>query len=193
MVMMFALFACSKTPSDNQNNTLANETDDSPGQEDFLTAPPKVTVGVSGTLGRFLAGLAPSESLTGCDAVFDTVFRWDPYEKKVISNILESWEWEDDTTFIMHMRDDVYFSNGENATAEDLVFSYLSHIERGSNYVNPANLIVDECYARDTYTAQFKLETPYAAFPHLRVYLIDKSWSRGLADGWDSEDRKSVV
>lgn len=188
MVMMFALFACSKTPSDNQNNTLANETDDSPGQEDFLTAPPKITVGVSGTLGRFLAGLAPSESLTGCDAVFDTVFRWDPYEKKVISNILESWEWEDDTTFIMHMRDDVYFSNGENATAEDLVFSYLSHIERGSNYVNPANLIVDECYARDTYTAQFKLETPYAAFPHLRVYLIDKSWSRGLADGWDSEE-----
>ena len=153
-----------------------------------MTAPESLTVGVSGGLGRFLAGLSPTESLTGCDAVFDTVFRWDPVNKEVISNILSSWEWEDDNTFIMHMRDDVYFSNGDNATAEDLVFSYLSHIERGSNYVNNANLVVDECIVRDTLTAQFKLEAPYSAFPYLRVYLIDKSWSQGLADGWDSEE-----
>ena len=189
VVMLFALVACGKNAADDQNdNTPENGPNDTPAQEDDLTPPKKLTIGTSGLLGRFLAGLSPSEDLIGCDAVFDTVFRWDPYEKKAFSNILESWEWEDDTTFVAHMRDDVYFSNGENATAEVLVFSYLSHIERGSNYVNPAKLVVDECYARDKYTAQFKMEEPYPGFPYLRVYLIDKSWSQGLAEGWDSQE-----
>lgn len=198
MAMMLTLFACGSTttsetvsgspttPETSPSSPTTSET--SPSSGGTSSAPESLTIGVSGGFGRFLAGLSPSESLTGCDAVFDTVFRWDPYEKKVISNILSSWEWEDDTTFIMHMRDDVYFSNGDNAMAEDIVFSYLSHIERGSNYVNDANLIPDECFARDKYTAQFKIEVPYSAFDYLRVYLIDKSWSEGLADGWDSEE-----
>ena len=150
-----------------------------------LPAAPKVlNIGVSGGLGRFLAGLSPNESLMGCDAVFDTVFWFDPVTKKVASNILASWEWEDPTTFVAHMKKDVTFSNGDNATAEDLVFSYLSHIERGSNYVNDANLIQDQCVARDKYTAVFKLKMPYNAFPYLRVYLLDKAWSRSLKDSW---------
>ena len=203
MAMMFTLFACGgggtqatpsgsptaqATPSSSAlpNSSTAPET--SPSSGGTLSAPKSLTIGVSGFLGRFLAGLAPSESLIGCDAVFDTVFRWDPIEKKVISNILKSWEWEDDNTFIMHMRDDVYFSNGDNATAEDIVFSYLSHLERGSNYVNPANLVPEGCIARDKYTAQFKLQASYAAFPYLRVYLLDKAWSQGLKDGWDSQE-----
>jgi len=190
--MMFTLIACSATPSGSQTTPGASSgvsvtPGTSPDNGEASSVPKSLTIGVSGYLGRFLPGLAPSESLTGCDAVFDTVFRWDPVKKKVISNILSGWEWEDANTFIMHMRDDVYFSNGDNATAEDLVFSYLSHLERGSNYVNPANLIPEECIARDKYTAQFKLEAPYSAFPYLRVYLINKAWSRSLKDGWADE------
>lgn len=160
---------------------------ETPGSDVTVSAPKKLTVGVAGGTGRFLAGLSPQESLTGCDGVFDTVFWFDPIEKEVRSNILSSWEWEDSTTFIAHMREDVYFSNGDNATAEDLVFSYLSHIERGSNYVNDANLVQDQCVARDKYTAVFKLGVPYTAFPYLRVYLLDKAWSRSLKDGWEDE------
>ncbi len=146
--------------------------------------PDTITIGFSGGLGRFLAGIAPSESFTGCDAVFDSIFKTDPETKEITSDVLESWGWKDDTTFEMKMRDDVYFSNGDNATAEDLIFSYANHPERGSNYLNSFGILMDECVATDTYTAEFKFEKPYVAFTNTIIYLVDKSWSEEV--GWDS-------
>ena len=145
-----------------------------------------ITIGVDSYLGRFLAGLTPAESWTGCDGVYDTVFRIDPATREPFSIILTDWGWEDDNTFVMTMRDDVYFSNGDNATAEDLIFSYFNHLERGSNYLNNFGLIWDECVTRDKYVAQFKFENPFPAFNLSSFYLLDKAWS--LQVGWDSEE-----
>ena len=188
LAMAFALFACNKTETSGGGNSASPSGGTSPdsstsagGSADDYVA---LTIGVDSYLGRFLAGLTPAESWTGCDAVFDTIFRTDPYTKDIISYVLKDWGWEDDYTFVMHMRDDVFFSNGDNATAEDIIFSYLSHDERGSNYLNSFGLIFDECIARDTYTAQFKFEAPYPAFVRSSFYLLDKKWS--LEQGWDS-------
>ncbi len=153
LVMVFALCACgSKTeapktdapktdaPAADAPKTDAPKTDapktDAPKTDAPKTdtpaattssAPEVIRIGAAGSLGRFLAGISPSESWIACDGVFDTVFRYDPVKKETFSDILESWEWTDDNTFVMKMKDCVYFSNGENATGEDLLFSYENH------------------------------------------------------------------
>ena len=198
LAMTAALFACNNdtstsgntnnqaTTSDAGNSDNAGDTSTpsggaaSDGGDEWVS----ITVG-STTIGRFLAGLTPIESYLGCDAVYDTVFRVDPVTKEVFSTILTDYYWEDDYTFIMKMREDVYFNNGANATAEDLIFSYLCHDERGSNYLNQFGLVFDECKPRDTYTAEMKFKAPFPDFNRGHVfYLINKEWSQ--EKGWDS-------
>jgi peptide/nickel transport system substrate-binding protein len=120
----------------------------------------------------------------GCDAVFDSVFRTNPETKEVFSWILEDWRWEDDVTMVMKLRNDIVFSNGEKATAEDLLFSYRNHIDRGSNYLNDFKIIWEDSKVVDDYTVSFKLEQPYPLFPKTTIYLVDKSSSEER--GWDS-------
>ena len=151
-----------------------------------VKAPESITIGRSGGLGRFLAGISPAENFTACDAVFDSVFRTDPKTKQIFSDILESWKWVDDTTFVMKMKQNIVFSNGDPATADDLVFSYANHKERGSNYLNSFGLILDQCVATDKYTATFKFQKPYSAFTNQIIYLVDKAWSKKV--GWDSQE-----
>ena len=145
-----------------------------------------ITIGASSYLGRFLAGLSPQESFPACDAVFNTIFLRDAQTKEVYSDILESWTWEDDTHLVCKLKDGVMFSNGDKATASDLIFSYYSHDERGSNYLNQMGLVFDECEARDELTAVFAFQEPTSVFFDTPIYLIDEKWSREV--GWDSEE-----
>jgi len=188
LAMVFSLGACANSSKDNSPASSSNvgSPDASLEPETSVKAPESITIGRTGGLGRFLAGIAPIENQTACDAVFDSVFRTDPKTKQVFSDILESWEWTDDTTFVMKMKQNVVFSNGDPATADDLVFSYANHKERGSNYLNAFGLILDQCVATDKYTATFKFERPYNMFTSMIIYLVDKKWS--LEVGWDSQE-----
>ena len=144
------------------------------------------TIGVSDYLGRFLAGLTPTEAPAATSAVFDQILKTDPKTKALISDCLEDWGWEDDTTFVMKLRPGVIFSNGAEATAEDLVYSYTSYPMRGSTNLNSLGLIWDECYARDRYTGVFKFERPLRTFTNSSINLICKEWSEEV--GWESLD-----
>ena len=191
LLLLLSIAACNKdtkkddTPAQSEstgNANTSNEDTSTGNQKEYVS----ISIGVSGELGRFLKGLAPADNATACDAVFDTVFKPNPKTHLIESFVLESWDWQDDTTLIMKMKDNVYFSNGEQATAEDLVFSYLSHFERGSNFLNTCGLVQDQCIVLDTLTAQFKFERPYINFFDFEVYLNDKSWAESV--GWDSEE-----
>jgi ABC-type transport system substrate-binding protein len=189
LAMALTMAACTKTETPPNAETPAV----TPGGGEPAAAPSgdedewvSVTLGVTGTLGRFLAGIAPTESPIACDGVFDTIFRANPKTKEIESTILEDWHYEDDVTLIVKLKDNVYFSNGDKVTAEDVVFSYLCHFERGSNFLNTMGLIQDECVVIDELTAQFKFEKPYGSFFTFAVYLVDKAWSQQV--GWDSEE-----
>ncbi|MCL2122046.1 MAG: ABC transporter substrate-binding protein [Clostridiales bacterium] len=144
----------------------------------------KYTIGVTDYLGRFLAGLTPTEGPAATDPVFDQVFKIDPKTKALISDCLTDWGWEDDNTFVMTLRPGVIFSNGAEATAEDLVYSYTSYLDRGSTGLNTMGLVWDECYARDKYTGVLKFEQPFRPFTNSTIHLICKEWAEEV--GWDS-------
>ncbi len=140
----------------------------------------------TGIFGNFIPGTAPTETDNGCSLVFDVVFKVDPDTKELYSDILEDWYWEDESTLVMKMKDNIYFSNGENATAEDLLYTYSSHADRGSAYVTEVKINYDKTEIRDDYTLAMNFDAFYSGFYAYKMYLIDKSWSESV--GWDSLD-----
>ncbi|MCL2463249.1 MAG: hypothetical protein FWF44_11330, partial [Defluviitaleaceae bacterium] len=95
LAMLFSLAACGGSPAANTNSPDANSPGSAAPGSPATTGQPaahdSITIGVSSYLGRFLAGLSPTESQIGCDAVFDSIFRIDMQTKQPFSDILESW------------------------------------------------------------------------------------------------------
>ena len=180
LVMTLALFACEKKQGENTASP-SNSGGNNAGDPDKFVS---LTIGVNSFLGRFLAGLSPSESLIACDGVFDSIWRIDPKTKNAISDVLSDWTWTDDTTLEMTMRENIIFSNGKNATAEDALFSYTNHLDRGSNYLNDMPFLFDECKVLDKYKLVFKFSEPYPNITNTAIYLLDKEWSESV--GWES-------
>lgn len=148
----------------------------------------KLTLGVSSYLGTFITGgLAAAESSHACDAVFNAVWYVDPVSSTIKSDILTDWHWEDDTTLVMTLRDDIVFSNGQKATAEDLLYSFTSLADRGAFlWVANMKLIPDQCELRDTYTCALKVQEKDELLFTAVTYLYCKSWAESV--GWDSLD-----
>jgi len=135
-------------------------------------------------LGRFLAGIAPSEDHSACDLLWDSTFKIDPITKQPYSDIFEDWYWEDDHVFVEKLYPNIYFSSGNHATAEDVLFSYTSHEERGSNYMNNSYVNWDKTEIRDDYTLAFYVDQKSEFLERRNMYLLDKKWAESLPDGW---------
>ena len=145
-----------------------------------------IRIGVSDFLGRFIQGLVPTESWILCDAVYDQILKVNPSTKLLESDCLDDWYYEDPTTLIMKLKPNVVFSNGMKATAEDLLYSYTSAVDRGSTQISGWGPIVwDECKVRDEYTIQLKWASPYRVFTNASVHLLCKEWALSLANGWE--------
>ena len=197
LVMLFALTACgskggSEAPA--ASSSPASSGSDAPSSSAPGSSAPapngdeKITlrIGTTGYLGRFLSGLAPEESHSACNAVFDSIFRVDPWTLEIKSDVLDDWYWEDENHFVMKLHDGVYFSNGVKATSEDLLFSYTNHLERGSNYLSGMYLDFDKTEIVDEFTVRFYCEQQNIRIGSAYIHLYCKSWSEEV--GWDSEE-----
>lgn len=184
-VMLFSMTACGNKTDDTKQPDNSQNTNGDNSQPELPEGKIKLRIGASGSLGRFLGGVAPEENHSACNAVFDTILRRDPFTMRVKSDCLEDWYWEDENHFIMKLKDGVMFSNGVKATAEDLLFSYTSHEERGSNYLNDLYIDFDKTEIRDDLTVAFYVTQQNARIAETGFMLICKSWAQEV--GWDSE------
>lgn len=199
LVMAVSLWACGSSKDTADSGTSAGSTTDSTGTDstdstDSTDAAAEgsgyvydsVAIGTD-VFGNFITGATPAESDAACSLVFDVVFKIDPDTKEAYSDILEDWYFEDDTTLIMKLKDNITFSNGDKATAEDLLYSYSSHVDRSSAYCAEFGINYDETKVIDEYTLSMKFDQFYSAFySSYIIYLYDKSWSESV--GWDSLD-----
>ena len=70
---------------------------------------------------------------------------------------------EDGTRFIVELRDDVEFHNGDALTAEDVVHTFLAPIEEETDNAPDVDMI-ESAEEIDEHTVQFDLEFPYGPF-----------------------------
>lgn len=84
--------------------------------------PETLTVGTMDTTDTF-DPCAASSCRIGLMMVYDTILQLDYETQEVLPCIATDWEWLDDTTLKLTIRDDAVFSNGEPLTPEDVLYS----------------------------------------------------------------------
>lgn len=84
--------------------------------------------------------------------------------------LAESWEYLDDNTIRFHLRDDVYFHNGEKMTAEDVLFMFQrgNELPLQSSFFNMYDL--EKCKIVDDYTVDIVSFDP---FPPMEDFMSD--------------------
>lgn len=145
-------------------------------------------VGISDKLGSFQEGSNQGDCYTGIYLVYDALFYHDTKTKEVYSYILDDWYYQDDTTFVMKLKDGVTFSNGDKATAEDVLFSLTNYAERQAMTSSMFSMVdAANSYCEDDLTAVVKFTKPWGpGVTAIDAPLLDKAWCEQV--GWDSQD-----
>lgn len=90
---------------------------------------------------------------TAYQLVFEGLFDMNPVTGEVEPWLAESYEWLDDCTIRIKLHDNVYFSNGDKLTAEDVLYSYRCHVDSASTVKSNYNIFdFEKCYAEDELT-----------------------------------------
>lgn len=99
--------------------------------------------------------------------VYDTLLTADSSTGELVGKLATEWEWIDDTTLHMTIRDDVYFSNGEQLTAEDCLYTLirLADPEKSTQKQSCfANIDAENSYVEDDFNFVVKLTQVQATF-----------------------------
>ena len=77
----------------------------------------------------------------------------------------------DNTRYVIPLREDVTFHNGDPLTAEDVTYSFTAPIEEETPLAGIFS-VIDSATAVDEYTVQFDLNNPFAMFGDLLTHQI---------------------
>ena len=127
-----------------------------------------------------IGGLAVFNPQARMDNVHDTCYKM-TYNQLVNLNyetasmeaeLAESWEVESSSSYLFKLRKGVKFSNGEEFTADDVVFTFTELPFLTNEYNNATAVIneIEKVTAVDEYTVRFELNKPDADFLN-RMYL----------------------
>ena len=114
--------------------------------------------------------------LTFTQNFYDPIVRRDK-NLKVEPALAESWETPDTTTYRFHLRHGVKFHEGQDFTADDVVFSYQRAIAPGSQ-INNRFQAVSDVKKIDDFTVDFLMKVPDPIFlEEITDWVImSKSW-----------------
>lgn len=152
--MMMSLSACgnTSTPGAEESASPAAEESTAPAAEQSTTPaaeesnePKSLTVGTMDTTDTFDPCVASSCRL-GLMLVYDTVLKLNYDTQDVEACIATDWNWVNDTTLELTIRDGVYFSNGDLLTPDDVLYS-LSRFVYENDQFDPGydNINFDAC------------------------------------------------
>lgn len=112
--------------------------------------------------------------------LYDTLVYWNDEKKVAEPSVATDWEWVDDTHLSLTLRDDVYFSNGDQLTAKDVAFTFTVGAQYSlSTYytkLDPENFeIVDDQHIILAFSAPMPNFIDVVGSTHYAL-LSEKSW-----------------
>lgn len=118
--------------------------------------------------------------------IYDTLLRRDDETGEIVPYLATEWEWIDDTTLHMTLRDDVYFHNGEKLTADDVVYT-LQRCTTGSASASLfASFDAENSSAIDETHVEIKMKQPYGAalnmLCNMKAAIVCKSYCESVDD-----------
>lgn len=90
-----------------------------------------VTIGYTGGHYACYPSSVLSDDFIQQSMVYDKLFEVDDNTGEYTSRVLESYEWTDDQTLVMTLKDGITFSDGKQMTADDVLFSLHNYIDQG--------------------------------------------------------------
>lgn len=201
LLMVFSLCACGEKSDD----TPAADDKTPAGSEPAESGAKKLDVLNLGIYGdnTFTGTFDPSGAVAGTGAGYGVIFTMydTPFyinsEGKYVSRIVTREEWTDDTTLVLQLRDKIMYTNGDQLTGEDLIYSLSLMQNSGmrSGYYTPFD--IDSCTVSDDgLTVTLKTFEPYAAYyAGLDFAIINKDYveSCGGIEAIDWYDPNAVV
>lgn len=128
--------------------------------------------------------------------IYDQLFYTDK-DGNNCSRILDSWEWTDDITLVCQLKDNIYFSNGEQLTGEDIIYTY----QLMADGFFPIKFMYDFIDTENSYTEddgltlylKTKTCTP-SAIPFLYIGILCKNYIESVGgENIDWYDPNQVV
>ncbi len=92
--------------------------------------------------------------------IYETLVARDS-DGNLTGGLAESWEWENDTTIIFHLRKGVKFHSGDEMTSEDVKFAIERAAGMGAAKIAVSHVDLEKCEAVDTYTYKMVLTSAY--------------------------------
>ncbi len=199
LCMIFAIAACAKNDGGENVTAPGGENATTPGGENATTPSGDANSDGEGE-GEAVKSLiigdvnAPNTfDVTGRQyshwetMVFDTLVFSTP-DGEIIPGIAETWEYTDDTTLVLNLRDDVFCTNGEQITASDCLWSLNFWATNTSQASGMLAYDWDNCVADDaTNTLTLKYTTPYGPGVNslISYYMWDAEWAQNATgDDW---------
>ena len=114
--------------------------------------------------------------------VYDKLFEVDDTTGEYVSRVLKSYEWTDEKTLVMTLKDGITFSDGKQMTAEDVLFSIHNYIDQGEStdkYQYFQFIDFDACtISDDGMTLTLVYQFPYGpAERTLNVSIMEKEFT----------------
>lgn len=178
---MLALTGCSAKPAADMSKVQPQ-----PGSENGSTSEEKDTLIVATNAGP--VDLDPHG--TTDQNTYDV--RYQVYEAlvragvngEILPGLASEWEWEDDTTLNLKLREGVKFHNGSEFNGEDVIFSLNRALESTFTSSYLEHVLPDESKVLEDGRVQVKLEVPVSAFLSRlsMVMMIDKeTWDETVS------------
>lgn len=103
--------------------------------------------------------------------IFSSLFKYDK-DGKLVSDLAQSIETSDNKVFVVTLRDDVKWHNGEQLTVDDIIFTF--HLITSPDYNSPLqrNFIGVTAEKIADNQIKFTLPTVYVGFAHLLTFGI---------------------
>lgn len=133
--LLFALAACGGNTENPVQTGAGAPAETGPASTPAPAANPSgstaVTLGYAGSHDCIYPSSTVSNDYSSAMLIYDLLLEMDDVTGEIKSRVLSNWEWEDDVTIRLDLKDGIYFSDGKQMTGEDVLFSIYNYVAPG--------------------------------------------------------------